>query len=118
VSEASDMGGASDVGDVKDSTAAIARVAATIRGDVQGVGFRWFVAREARHLGLVGWVANAPDGSVRLEAQGDRAAVDRLLEHAHVGPPGARVDGVTSNEMQPRPEESGFAIRSLAHSGD
>jgi acylphosphatase len=94
------------------------RVAATVSGDVQGVGFRWFIAREARHLGLAGWVANAADGSVRIEAQGDRSSVDRLLELAHVGPPGARVDRVTSTDMQPRPDDSGFAIRSLAHSGD
>jgi acylphosphatase len=103
---------------VSDAGSETTRVAATVSGDVQGVGFRWFIAREARHLGILGWVANAADGSVRIEAQGDRPSVDRLLELARVGPPGARVDRVTSSEMQPRPDESSFAIRSLAHSGD
>lgn len=94
------------------------RVAATVSGQVQGVGFRWFVVREASGLGLVGWVANAPDGSVRLEAEGDRASVERLLALVRVGPPGARVNGVRSMESASLGTESRFAVRSLAHPGD
>jgi len=101
-----------------DGRAGTVRVTAVVSGQVQGVGFRWFIVREARHLGLVGWVANAPDGSVRLEAQGDRGSVSRLIELAGVGPPGAHVLNVTSTETQPIEEESGFGMRSMAHTGD
>ena len=47
-------------------------------GTVQGVGFRYYARAAALHLGLTGWVANNWDGSVTLEAQGDRAALDAL----------------------------------------
>jgi acylphosphatase len=65
-----------------------------IRGRVQGVGFRWFVQREARALGLRGWVANRPDGNVELAAGGDALALGKLEQIARKGPPGAVVDGV------------------------
>ena len=48
-------------------------------GTVQGVGFRYYARAAALHLGLTGWVANNWDGSVTLEAQGDRAALDALV---------------------------------------
>jgi acylphosphatase len=94
------------------------RVAATVSGQVQGVGFRWFVVRESRRLGLVGWVANAPDGTVRLEAQGPRRDIDALVALVHEGPPGARVDSVAVSSLEPFGSEDGFASRSLAHQGD
>ena len=47
-------------------------------GNVQGVGFRYFAQCAAQKLGLTGWVANNWDGSVTLEAQGERAALDEL----------------------------------------
>ena len=48
-------------------------------GTVQGVGFRYYARAAALHLGLTGWVANNWDGSVTLEAQGDRAALDAVV---------------------------------------
>ena len=54
------------------------RLEATVRGRVQGVGFRYFVVRRALELGLVGWVANGADGSVRCVAEGPSAALDAL----------------------------------------
>ena len=68
---------------------------ATVRGLVQGVGFRWFVCREARALGLAGWVANAPDGAVEVAAEGPRAGLDALLSALRAGPDGSLVTGVT-----------------------
>jgi acylphosphatase len=54
------------------------RLRATVRGRVQGVGFRWFVQENARHLELSGWVRNATDGSVELEVEGNEAAIARF----------------------------------------
>jgi acylphosphatase len=94
------------------------RLAATVRGQVQGVGFRWFVVRHAGQLGLVGWVSNAPDGSVVLEAEGEGGAVDRLIELLREGPPGAVVRDVATADRTPIGGESRFAVRSFAHPGD
>jgi acylphosphatase len=93
-------------------------VSATVRGQVQGVGFRWFVVRQAHQLGLVGWVANAPDGSVVLEAEGGGSAVQRLLELVRTGPPGAAVEGVSRLELRAIGSETKFSVRARAHPGD
>ena len=65
------------------------RLDATLHGRVQGVGFRWFVQRTARGLGLVGWTQNQPDGSVRVVAEGPSASLDLLTVTS--GVPGADV---------------------------
>jgi acylphosphatase len=65
-----------------------------IHGDVQGVGFRYFVTRHAQARGLRGWVRNRSDGAVELVAEGERAKLDELLEAARQGPRHARVDSV------------------------
>ncbi len=69
-----------------------------IFGRVQGVGFRYSLAREALALGLAGWVRNRRDGSVEAVLQGSAEAVDRLISWSHRGPPSARVDRV---DVQP-----------------
>ncbi|HEU4332102.1 MAG TPA: acylphosphatase [Lapillicoccus sp.] len=55
------------------------RATVFIRGDVQGVGFRFWARRQARALGLVGHAKNLPDGRVEVVAQGSGDAVDRLI---------------------------------------
>ena len=72
--------------------AAPERLEAVVRGRVQGVAFRWYTQREARRLGLTGWVRNQPDGSVRLVAEGPRDLLDLLWEWLARGPDRARVD--------------------------
>jgi acylphosphatase len=67
---------------------------------VQGVGFRWFVEREAQLLGLAGWVRNSFDGSVEVLATGTRQQLARLRERLQVGPRAARVDEVVESEGQ------------------
>ena len=67
---------------------------ATVRGLVQGVGFRWFVCREARVLGLTGRVSNRPDGSVEVTAEGARAHLETLLSALKRGPEVSRVERV------------------------
>jgi len=66
----------------------------TIQGLVQGVGFRWWAVRQARSLGLDGWVRNLSSGAVELYAAGSPAALDRLEEACRRGPASARVSSV------------------------
>jgi acylphosphatase len=65
-----------------------------VSGRVQGVGFRWFVLRRASELGLVGWVANLPDGGVQVVAMGGEAALESLDEALRRGPRFAAVSRV------------------------
>jgi len=94
------------------------RLEATVRGRVQGVGFRWFVRRKAARLGLVGWVANEASGSVRVVAEGEAAAIDLLLVDLQKGPPGAQVDRVDTSYQPPTTEFTGFEILARGHPGD
>jgi acylphosphatase len=73
-----------------------------ISGAVQGVGFRWFVARHARTLGLGGFARNLADGRVEVVASGiDPLALERLETLLRSGPANARVAGV---EREDRPD--------------
>ena len=94
------------------------RLEATVRGYVQGVGFRYFVVRRANELGLVGWTANERDGTVHVVAEGSPAALDELTRHIHAGPPGAQVERVDVNRLPAIGDLRGFSIRSGGHSGD
>ncbi|MGH7776301.1 MAG: acylphosphatase [Candidatus Dormibacterales bacterium] len=69
-------------------------VYAVVRGMVQGVGFRYWVQREARMAGLGGWVRNREDGSVECRLLGPRAAVEAVLERLGKGPAGSDVSAV------------------------
>lgn len=95
-----------------------ARVDAVVRGRVQGVGFRYFVVETASALGLDGWVANAPDGSVRCRAEGDRPVLETLVEALHRGPAGAWVDDVTVTWGPAAGGLGPFTVRFGAHRGD
>jgi acylphosphatase len=94
------------------------RLDATVRGDVQGVGFRFFVLRQAARLGVVGWVANAPDGSVRVVAEGERDALDELAGLLRQGPSGATVTDVEAHRAPATNSFSHFEVRSVDHRGD
>ena len=86
------------------------RLVMTVRGRVQGVGFRHFVWRRAGELGLDGEVRNLPDGGVEIVAWGAPAALGRLVELVRRGPSAARVVDVDERyDAGPRPE-SGFLI--------
>src|ERR1700745_987591 len=65
-----------------------------VRGTVQGVGYRWFVLREAQRLGVLGWVSNLPDGSVEVVAEGSEGALARLEQALTRGPSTAHVTAV------------------------
>ena len=95
-----------------------ARLEAVVSGRVQGVGFRVFVYREALLLGLSGWVANEPDGSVRCQAEGPRSLLDRLIGRLWEGPRAAMVDDVRVHWLAPTGRDDDFLVRSGWHLGD
>ena len=81
-------------------------------GTVQGVGFRYYARAAALHLGLTGWVANNWDGSVTLEAQGTRAALDELVPTIERADRWARIEGVEVTDLPAEDREYGFTVRS------
>ena len=70
-----------------------------IQGRVQGVGFRWFVHREASELHLRGWVRNTEDGDVEVVATGQPDDLDDLRKSLRAGPRGSRVDRLIEHTL-------------------
>ena len=70
-----------------------------VKGRVQGVGFRWFVQREAAELGLRGWVRNTTQGEVEIVAAGHEDLLADLRLALRKGSRGSRVDAVEEHEM-------------------
>ena len=82
-----------------------------VRGRVQGVGFRWFVEREAHILKIAGWVRNNPNSTVEVLAQGTREQLAGLHWRLREGPRAARVDEVEVKEADPIPGITSFQIQ-------
>jgi acylphosphatase len=82
-----------------------------IQGRVQGVGFRWFVHREASELVLRGWVRNTEDGNVEVVAAGEPADLDELRASLRRGPRGSRVDRIVEHVLEEREAEGLDAFR-------
>jgi acylphosphatase len=79
-----------------------------VSGDVQGVGFRYFVREVARELGVRGWTRNLEDGSVEIEAGGDSNVMDAFRRRVGAGPDAASIEYVlegprTSDALLPDP---------------
>jgi DNA ligase D-like protein (predicted 3'-phosphoesterase) len=91
---------------------ATAAVRAVARGRVQGVGYRDATVRHARELGVLGWVRNEDDGSVRVHAEGDADAVEALVAWLGEGPRGASVEGVECERVKREGHEQ-FAVRGV-----
>ncbi len=72
-----------------------------VTGRVQGVGFRWYIQREAAELGLHGWVRNTDDGAVEILASGSDEQLEELREAIQRGSRGSRVDRITQHELDP-----------------
>jgi acylphosphatase len=87
----------------------------TIRGRVQGVGYRAFVAHQATALGLLGWVRNRRDGSVETLLAGPDAVVADMIEQCRRGPSYARVEAIEvetagSDALKLRRAGEGFSV--------
>lgn len=87
------------------------RVEVNIRGRVQGVSFRYYTQREAKQLGLNGWVRNENDGSVSVVAEGSEDDLNRLLEFLRQGPRMAVVKDVSVNWSPATNDFADFNIR-------
>ncbi len=88
-----------------------ASVQAIVYGYVQGVFFRDFVSRRARELGLTGYVRNLPEGTVEVNAEGERKQLEQLIGYLKVGPPTAKVEKVETNWSEYTGSYSRFNIR-------
>ena len=87
------------------------RLRAVVRGEVQGVGFRWSVQRQAGELGLTGYAENLPDGSVRVEAEGAPDRLDQLEDYLRQGPRWAEVESLDVQRAPATGEFRGFSAR-------
>ena len=81
-----------------------------VKGRVQGVGYRYFVLRQAEALGIAGFARNLPDGRVEVVAEGPDEALERFEERLRLGPAFAAVRGVERVETSAR-GDAGFYIR-------
>ncbi len=85
--------------------------AITVRGLVQGVGYRWFANRHAVQLGLKGFVRNNYDGTVSVEVEGDRSLIEELLQQLKIGPRSAQVNDLRVEWSEPKNLFFGFSIK-------
>ena len=81
-----------------------------VHGRVQGVGFRWAIARAAESRGVAGWAQNRADGTVEAVLEGEPDAVESVVRVSKEGPRGAQVDRVEVVEEEPEALR-GFATR-------
>src|SRR4051794_4849261 len=88
-------------------------IRATVRGQVQGVGFRDATVRKAQQAGAFGWVRNADDGTVLVHAEGPEEAVEQTLGFLEQGPSGAAVAAVDVEETKVEGHEQ-FAVRGVS----
>lgn len=88
------------------------RITAVARGEVQGVGYRYFVTGCARAAGVKGYVKNMPDGSVLMAAEGEQVALDMFVRMVKAEGDGViRVDDLVVTTGKASGEFSGFGIR-------
>ncbi len=82
-----------------------------VSGRVQGVSFRAATAKEARALGLTGWVRNMQDGRVEAVFEGGKEKIEEMLAWCRKGPPAAKVTGLEIVYEKPGEAFAGFAVR-------
>lgn len=89
----------------------LASIQAIVYGYVQGVYFRDFVSQRAKELSLTGYVGNLPEGTVEVQAEGERKQLEQLIGYLKVGPRSAKVEKVITNWSEYTGNYSGFSIR-------
>jgi len=89
----------------------LASVRVIVYGRVQGVFFRAFASREAKELGLTGYVRNLPGGAVEAQAEGERKQLEKLIDYLKAGPPAAKVERVKTDWSEYTGRYSGFVIK-------
>ena len=82
-----------------------------VEGQVQGVGYRYFVERRASHLRLTGYVMNLPDGRVRVRVEGASESIEELARELEKGPPLARVEKISLIWLAPSGHFATFGTR-------
>jgi len=87
------------------------RVHIVVEGVVQGVGFRWFVARKAQEYALSGYARNLYNGNVEIEVEGERSLIEEFIQDVKVGPRGARVSNLHIQWKEPSSTFTHFEIR-------
>ena len=89
-------------------------VRATVRGEVQGVGYRDATVGEASRLGALGWVRNGEDGEVLVHAEGSEDAVEGMISFLREGPPAAEVVEVEVERLEKAEGHEQFAVRGVS----
>jgi acylphosphatase len=87
------------------------RIHIWISGVVQGVCFRYFTVRQARELGVSGWVRNTPDGRVEIVAEGEEWQLEEFAKSVKMGPLHSTVTGTEIKEEKFKDEFEGFEVR-------
>ena len=82
-----------------------------VSGLVQGVGFRYFIYRQAKSLGLTGYARNLVNGQVEIVTAGQKGLIDELIKAARVGPSHASVSDVQLEEIELEKPFNDFGIR-------
>ncbi len=83
----------------------------TIKGRVQGVGYRYFAVQKAKEMGINGWVKNLVDGSVLIVAQGIEAEIKTFIDYLYIGPTPSRVDKISTCVMQITTVFDSFSVK-------
>ncbi|MBK8982417.1 MAG: acylphosphatase [Ignavibacteria bacterium] len=87
------------------------RIKITVKGFVQGVGFRYFAYKKANEYGLTGYVKNLINGDVEAEAQGNSGIVNDFLSDLKIGPSGSYVKSVITEDIPLQLNEAEFEIK-------
>ena len=82
-----------------------------ITGRVQGVGFRYYILKQAQLFNLNGWVRNTADGGVLVMVQGDKEVIDTFTDYLRIGPTMSRVTNISSVPVIPGEIFTDFRIK-------
>jgi acylphosphatase len=83
----------------------------TIKGRVQGVGYRYFAVQKASEIGITGWVKNSVDGSVIVIAQGIEEEIETFIDYLYIGPTRSRVDQISKVKFNTLSNFHNFSVK-------